>query len=144
MKRSPWTSVAVLTGSSKQSMTKTIKERINDLEERLRRAMLDGLIADLEELLAPDLIFTNHVGQLLGKQDDLEAYRSGTLTITQLLPTEQQMRAAGNSIVVSVRMRLQGTYAGLPASGEFRFTRVWAPSSQNTWHVVAAHAGLVT
>lgn len=65
-------------------MLKTIEEQITDLEHRLRNAMLNGLVADLDELLAPDLIFTNHVGQLLGKQDDLDAYRSGVLKIAQL------------------------------------------------------------
>lgn len=124
-------------------MLKTIEEQITDLEHRLRNAMLNGLVADLDELLAPDLIFTNHVGQLLGKQDDLDAYRSGVLKIAQLSPTEQQMRTAGNAVVVSVRMQLQGTYAGQPANGDFRFTRVWVSSPQNAWHVVAAHAGLV-
>jgi hypothetical protein len=45
--------------------------------------------------------------------------------------------------VVSVRMRLIGTYGGAPANGDFRFTRVWARSRQETWQVVAAHAGLI-
>jgi hypothetical protein len=125
------------------SMEQLIEKRITELEDRLQRAMLNGLIEELDDLLAPDLVFTNHLGWLLGKQDDLEAYRSGALKITELLPSEQQFRRAGNAFVVSVRMQLRGTYAGAPANGDFRFTRVWAPASEDAWHVVAAHAGLI-
>jgi hypothetical protein len=124
-------------------MKQSVEERISELENRLQSAMLNGVVAELDDLLAPDLIFTNHLGRLLGKQDDLEAYRSGALKITELLPSEQQMRKAGNVVIISVRMQLRGTYAGEPANGDFRFTRVWAPSSEEAWHVVAAHAGLI-
>jgi ketosteroid isomerase-like protein len=124
-------------------VSQLVEEQIAELENRLRNAMLNGMVADLDELLAPDLIFTNHLGRLLGKQDDLNAYRSEALNITELSPSEQQVRKAGDVVVVSVRMQLRGTYGGEPASGDFRFTRVWAPSPKNAWHVVAAHAGLV-
>jgi ketosteroid isomerase-like protein len=93
--------------------------------------------------LAPELIFTNHLGQLLGKENDLAAYRSGTLKVKELKPSEQQVRLHGDIAIVSVRMQFSGTYDGNPANGDFRFTRVWAPSPHKTWHVVAAHAGIV-
>jgi len=105
--------------------------------------MLSADIAALNELLAPDLIFTNHLGQLLRKDDDLAAYRSGVLKIVSLEPSEQHVRALGDVAVVSVRIRLTGTYEGAPANGDFRFTRVWARSQQETWQLVATHAGLI-
>ncbi len=94
--------------------------------------------------LAPDLIFTNHFGQLRCKDDDLEAYRSGILKISELDPSEERVRVAGEAAIVSRRMRIMGTYGGNPANGDFRFTRVWVRSSHQTWQVVAAHAGIVS
>jgi ketosteroid isomerase-like protein len=124
-------------------MNRSAEAQIVDAEERLRTAMLHSDVSALDELLAPELIFTNHLGQLLGKENDLAAYRSGTLKVKELKPAEQQVRLHGDVAIVSVRMQLSGTYDGNPANGDFRFTRVWALSPQKTWHVVAAHAGIV-
>jgi ketosteroid isomerase-like protein len=124
-------------------MIPTLEDRIKDAEDRLRIAMLSSDVSSLDELLAPDLIFTNHLGQLLGKDNDLAAYRSGMLKVIVLTPSEQQIRVVGEIAIVSVRMQLAGTYDGGPANGDFRFTRVWALSPQETWRVVAAHACIV-
>lgn len=43
-------------------MTNTIETQILEAEERLRLAMLGSDVAALDELLAPDLIFTSHSG----------------------------------------------------------------------------------
>jgi ketosteroid isomerase-like protein len=124
-------------------MHSPLQEQIVQVEDRLRTAMLSADIAALNELLAPDLIFTNHLSQLLRRDDDLAAYRSGVLKVVSLEPSEQHVRALGDVAVVSVRIRLTGTYEGAPANGDFRFTRVWARSQQETWQLVAAHAGLI-
>jgi ketosteroid isomerase-like protein len=124
-------------------MTQSIETRILNAEEQLRLAMLASDVDVLHELLAPDLIFTNHFGHLMSKQDDLAAHRSGMLKIRKLKPSERHIRLHGETVVVSVRMQLEGTYDGNPANGDFRFTRVWAVSPSGAWHVVAAHAGIV-
>jgi ketosteroid isomerase-like protein len=124
-------------------MTPTLETQIVDAENRLRTAMLSSDVSSLDELLAPELMFTNHLGQLLDKENDLAAYRSGMLKVKELKPSEQQIRLNGEVAIVSVRMLLAGTYDGSPANGDFRFTRVWALSPRKTWRVVAAHAGIV-
>ena len=124
-------------------MNQTAEAQILDAEDRLRAAMLSSDVGALDALLAPDLIFTNHLGQLLGKENDLAAHRSGVLKVKELRPSEQHVRFSAGVAIVSVRMQLLGTYNGEPANGDFRFTRVWALSGEKTWHVVAAHAGLV-
>lgn len=124
-------------------MYQTREAQIVEAEDRLRTAILNSDLAVLEQILAPELIFTNHLGQLLDKESDLAAHRSGVLRVKELEPSEQHVRINGNVAIVSVRMRLTGTYDGRPANGDFRFTRVWALSSNKTWNVVAAHAGIV-
>ena len=124
-------------------MNGPLQEQIAQAEDHLRSAMLTSDVAALNELLAPDLIFINHLGLLLSKDDDLAAYRSGVLKVVSLEPSEQHVKALGDVAVVSVRVRLTGTFGGAPANGDFRFTRVWARSQQETWQIVAAHAGLI-
>jgi ketosteroid isomerase-like protein len=124
-------------------MNQTMEAQIDVAEDRLRTAMLASDISVLIELLSPELLFTNHLGQLLGKEDDLASYRSGILRVTELEPSEQHIQTPGDVAIVSVRMRLSGTYDGHPANGDFRFTRVWALSSEKTWQVIAAHATLI-
>lgn len=124
-------------------MNPIAEAEIAHAEDRLRKAMLASDVAALDDLLAPELTFTNHLGQLTGKQEELEAYGSGMLKVKELKPSEQNVQLRGNVAVVSVRTQLSGTYNGNPADGDFRFTRVWALSADNTWHVIAAHAGIV-
>ena len=124
-------------------MRQTVEAQIEDAEDRLRTAMLNSDVSVLDELLAPDLIFTNHLGQLLGKEDDLATHRSGLLRVEELKPSERRVRLIGDVAIVSVRTQMSGTYDGNPANGDFRFTRVWALAPDKTWRVVAAHSGIV-
>ncbi|PSN15631.1 DUF4440 domain-containing protein [filamentous cyanobacterium CCT1] len=124
-------------------MTESIKVQIIDAEERLRQAMLASDVGILNELLAPEIIITSHLGELLGKQDDLAAHKSGLIKIHDLEPSEQHIQIYGEMAIVSVRMQLSGSYNGSPANGDFRFTRVWAISSSGNWYIVAAHIGMV-
>ncbi len=122
-------------------MNKTVEMQIIEAEEQLRVAMLTSDVRILDELLAPELIFTNHLGQVLDKKDDLEAYMSGRLKVEQLNPSERQILFHEKVAVVSVLMRVSGTYDGNPANGDFRFTRVWAASAaRNSWQIIAAHS----
>ena len=124
-------------------MNPIAEAEIAHAEDRLRKAMLTSDVVALDDLLAPELTFTNHLGQLTGKQEELEAYGSGMLKVKELKPSEQNVQLRGDVAIVSVRTQLSGTYNGNPADGDFRFTRVCALSADNTWHVIAAHAGIV-
>ena len=124
-------------------MTETVETQIINIEERLRQAMLVSDVSVLNELLAPEIIITNHLGQLLEKQDDLAAHKSGFIKINELKPSEQHIQIHGEVAIVSVRMQISGSYDGSPANGDFRFTRVWAVSARGTWHIIAAHIGMV-
>ncbi|MBE9048243.1 nuclear transport factor 2 family protein [Pleurocapsales cyanobacterium LEGE 10410] len=77
--------------------------QIIEAEEQLRLAMLDSDVNVLDELLAPELIFTNHLGQVLGKQDDLTAHQSGKFKIATLTPSERCIQVIGNVAIVTVK-----------------------------------------
>jgi ketosteroid isomerase-like protein len=124
-------------------MPTAVEHQITVAEERLRLAMLASDSEALAELISPDLIFTNHLGQTLGKQADLELHRSGVLKFHTLEPSEIQVKANEEHAVVSVRMKVSGVYGGMPFSADLRFTRVWCRSAKDTWQIVAGHSSAV-
>lgn len=124
-------------------MGSRIEDQIVEAEERLRAAMLGSDVSALDELMADELVFTDHLGHVLGKQDDLGAHRSGLVKIDALTPSEQIIPVHGEVAIVSVRVHLSGSYAGTRSEGDFRFTRVWGRSASGGWQVVAGHACVV-
>lgn len=124
-------------------MSDKIEEEIYESEEQLRQAMLSSDVDSLDELLAANLIFTNHMGQVLTKEDDLEAHRSGILTIDELILSDPEIRVLKEVAVVSVQVHLVGSYNGARSEADFRFTRVWARSDEDIWQVIAGHSSVV-
>ncbi|NJK75882.1 MAG: nuclear transport factor 2 family protein [Microcoleus sp. SU_5_6] len=124
-------------------MNQTIETQIIDAEERLRQAMLASDVNVLNELIAPDIIITSHLGELLKKQDDLAAHESGLFKINELIPSDRHIQIHGEVAIVSVKMQVSGSYNGSPANGNFRYTRVWAVSASGNWHIIAAHISMV-
>ena len=124
-------------------MSNPIEAQILEAEERLRLAMLNSDVKVLDELLAPELIFTNHLGQVLGKQDDLAAHQSGKFKIETLISSDLRIQLIENVAIVNVKVHLIGSYEGAGFDNNLRFTRIWTLSSSNTWQIVAAHSSVV-
>lgn len=116
------------------------EEEIARLEERLRLAMLTSNVAELDELLAPELVFTSHFGTRFGKVEDLSAHRTGFFQLSSLTASEQVIRLVYGVAVVSVRVQASGRFSGVPVTDDLRFTRVWAKSPAGAWQVVAGHS----
>lgn len=122
-------------------MSVEAKQRVREAEERLRTAMLHSDVEALDDLLAPDLVFTSHQGQIIGKEDDLAFHRAGILRLSRLEASEQRIALHGDVAVVCVRMQITGELAGRPITEALRYTRVW--SLTPTLQIVAGHACLV-
>ncbi|PNI05652.1 DUF4440 domain-containing protein [Vibrio diazotrophicus] len=118
--------------------------QILEAEELLCNAMLESDTVALDKLLSSNLIFTNHLGQVLGKKDDLDAHKSGLLHISDISVDEQQIKLQTDTAVVFAKVTICGNYDGNPANGTFRFTRVWQNIEGNHWEVIAAHSSVIT
>jgi hypothetical protein len=126
-----------------QNMSKQSESQIIAIEERLRQAMLKSDVAELDALIAPELIFTSYLGQLVTKEQDLDIHRSGILNFRELTPSEQHIQLKEGFSVVSVKMHIVSSYAGVEIDQHYRFTRVWAISEANSLQIVAGHVGVV-
>jgi ketosteroid isomerase-like protein len=116
---------------------------IEDLEEKLRQAMLASDVEALDELIADDLIFTMHAGLVINKQDDLEAHRTGIQKFAKIELDDRQVRHYGDCIVVTVKALLAGEFNGQDYSDTYRFTRLWV-KRQNRWQIAVGHVSLVS
>jgi Domain of unknown function (DUF4440) len=125
-------------------MSKHSEEQIVEIEERLRQAMLKSDVAELDALIAPELIFTSYLGQLVSKQQDLAIHQSGILKFRALTLSEQHIQLNEGFSVVSVKMHILGSYEGTEVDQPFRFTRVWSVSSTGSLQIVAGHVGVVS
>jgi hypothetical protein len=119
-----------------------IKEIIIEKEEQLLKAMVSSDFKTLKNLLNDDLIFINHEGIVLTKDDDLKVHQSGDLKIAKLKAFDQQISIHQDTAVVSVRVTLEGLYSGQPFSGNFRYGRVWKVVNTKL-QVISAHASLI-
>lgn len=124
-------------------MNQSVELQIKECEERLRQAMLQSDLAALDALLAPDLIFTNHLGRLMTKQDDLKAHESGILKIEKLSLSNQKIKVNEGVVVVSVQAHVSGSFNGEASESNIRFTRVWSKTSNGYWQVIVGHSSIV-
>jgi ketosteroid isomerase-like protein len=104
---------------------------------------LQSDVSTLDELLAPDLLFTNHLGQLMTKQDDLNAHQSAIVKINKIEISDQRLKMIDSVAVVSVQARIRGTFAGESSESEFRFTRIWRKTQNDNWQVIAGHSSVI-
>ncbi|KAI9135725.1 nuclear transport factor 2 family protein [Acaryochloris sp. CCMEE 5410] len=126
-----------------QPLSLALEQHIIEVEERLRLAMLTSDVAALDQLLADDLVFTNHLGQTISKHDDLAFHQSGLCRFQTIEYSERRIQPLGEGVVVSVRVQWAGLYGETPFQDHLRFTRLWQRSSQDLWQVIIGHSSVI-
>ncbi|NHZ97985.1 nuclear transport factor 2 family protein [Massilia sp. CCM 8734] len=118
------------------------QEHIIGLEEQLRLAMLSADVDALDRLIAPDLLFTTHMGQIIGKQQDLDMHRSGLLKFRAIEAGERIVAAHGPVGVISARMNLVGSFGESQFNLDLRCTRTWRQADDGQWQILAGHMSI--
>ncbi|WP_026970404.1 nuclear transport factor 2 family protein [Aliagarivorans marinus] len=116
---------------------------IETLEERLRLAMLYSDTTELSELLADDLVFTNHLGQRMDKLQELDFHRERLFLFHNIELEAMQISPIQQAAVVVVTAQISGMFDGEQANGRFGFSRVWVERN-GRWQVLVAHSSLIT
>lgn len=112
---------------------------IESLEEKLQQAMLASDVAVLDELIAEDLVWTTHTGEVATKQDDLHAHRTGIFRFTKVEFHDRQIHSfSPDCVVVTLKAELAGSVNGEAFSESYRFTRVWL-QRHSRWQIAAGH-----
>lgn len=113
-----------------------IEEQINSKETQLQQAILSSDLQSLQDLLHPALQFVNPDGSVVGKATDIEAHRSGTISISSITSSEMNITGKRLTVIVTLLQFLKGTYEGQPFEGNYRYLRVWHYDDKD-WKVVA-------
>ncbi|HEX9387974.1 MAG TPA: nuclear transport factor 2 family protein [Anaerolineales bacterium] len=132
------------TSAFDQALVGIADQEIVILEARIRAAQLSADLTALEDLISDDLLFTGPDGQLGTKEQDIEAYRSGTVKFMAHVPEELRIRRVSADVAISsLRAQLTVDVAGNLSRGTYRYTRVWAREDGRAWRVVGGHVSLV-
>jgi hypothetical protein len=115
---------------------------IINYEERLREAMLNGDVNSLDSLINDNLIFVNHLGQILTKEADIGAHRSGVLNFTDIKILEQKVILLENYTVTVTRAALKGIFGVEPIEDEMCYSRVWQKDGDK-FTIVLGHCSSV-
>lgn len=105
-------------------------------EERLLEAMRTANADLLDSLLHDDLLFNGPTGETATKAQDLANYRSGGIQLRTLESSDLTLSEIGDTVVVAVTVKLQGSYMGQELDLRARYLRVWKQFGQE-WKVIA-------
>jgi hypothetical protein len=114
----------------------TQDEQIIECENRLLEALKTGDIKVLDELIHDNLIFNIPTGQTITKAMDIDNYRSGIMTVSEILATDQIIKSIDDISTVAVTLYLKAKYGDQIVDGKFRYLRVWK-LIENSWKVIA-------
>ena len=119
-----------------QPMNPEIENEIRACEARLYSAMLASDVAELDALIADDLLFAGPTGELATKAMDLELHRTGGTQFHEFTPKELEIRVWSEQFALaSAKIFLSGTYVGQAFAGDYRYTRIWRKGPHG-WQVV--------
>ncbi len=109
--------------------------------KRLNRAWMDAYtkrdVAFLDQYMSEDYVGTFPDGTVHDKKSEIEAVRSGAVTITQMTPREMKVRVYRDAAVITGQSTIEATVKGQEMSDEFRFTDVWIKLDEH-WRAVAS------
>lgn len=94
-------------------------------ENKLYRAIQDGNVSMLDELLHKDLLFIIPSGEVITKEIDLKTYQDGMLKIDELTPKTENLHIIDDVAVITLTMKLKGKYDGVAFEAIYRYIRFW-------------------
>lgn len=116
---------------------------IEAVEREFHDATLAADIQTLERLLAPGMVYVNHLGMLLGREENIAAHRSGLLKVRDIDVADRQILARDTMAVVTELVSVSSDYDGGSSSGVHRTMRVWERADNGQWQLLAAQSTAV-
>lgn len=103
-----------------------IKESdIEQLEIHLIDAIRESDISFLENIMHDSLIGIAPNGEIITKELDLAAHRSGNMTVHELIPEIEKIQIIEDIAIAIVTYYTKGEMFGNPVEGKFKYNRIW-------------------
>ncbi|MBD2111584.1 MULTISPECIES: nuclear transport factor 2 family protein [Cyanophyceae] len=121
-------------------MDSEIETQIRECEARLYAAMSASDVAELDLLIADDLLFAGPTGELATKAMDLDLHRTGGTQFHEFVPKGLEIRVLSEHFALaSAHVFLSGTYSGNAFAGDYRYMRVWR-RDRSGWQIIGGSA----
>ncbi|HEY6272346.1 MAG TPA: nuclear transport factor 2 family protein [Terriglobales bacterium] len=117
---------------------------IGKLEDEMRMAALKGDAGWWADYLTDSYVETDDHGKVSGKSEIIAMHRSPDLVIETLNLSDRNVQTFnGDTVIVTGKMTIAGTYRDHNLSGDYQFTRVWVKLGLE-WKLAAAQTAVVT
>jgi ketosteroid isomerase-like protein len=113
-----------------------VETAIRAAETRLLEAMRTSDVGALDQLIHDRLRFIGPDGVVYSKEDDLSRHRSGFQRMTRIEVEKLDIEPHGDTAIAIVDTRLEGSIAGAPFAGRYRYLRVWQKLDAG-WVIIA-------
>ena len=113
-------------------------QAVAKLEDEMRLAILKGTAGWWVEHLSEGFTGTDPHGKISNRAQTIELERSADLVYDTWNLSDRAVHIFnGNTVIVTGRVTVEGTYHGQSLSGDFQFTRVWVKNGV-LWELAAS------
>jgi len=113
-----------------------VEDGLRKLETDRAAAVVKGDVATLEKQTSDDYTLINAYGQMSGKSEMVDAFKSGKTKLTTDDLSDMKVRVYGNTAVITGKATVKGTMGGKDVDGQILFTRVYVKKG-GSWQSVA-------
>jgi hypothetical protein len=110
---------------------------IAELEEKLLDGFKKTDLRTLDLLFADGMLFHDQYGNVLDKEMDLNAYRTGLIRINKIDVSKREIRVFESIVIVSASLFIKGSYSDILLNGKYQWLRVWGKVKED-WKVISA------
>ena len=121
----------------RMSPTNVLTEEIASLNRQWMESYVRRDIGFLERHLSEDYVSTFPDGTVLDKQGEIELLKSGAVAMSEMTPSEMNVRIYGETAVITGQSTIKAIVKGEEVSGEYRFTDIWVRQHDH-WQAVAS------
>ncbi len=111
-------------------------QEVRELESKRIRYLIGNDLAQLDNMLSDDLVYTHSSGLVETKAQYLDALRSGQVKYQAVDHADVQVRVYADTAVLTGRSQVKLTSRGEERSFPIRFTLVYA-KQEGRWRMVA-------
>jgi len=113
-------------------------QAIGKLEDEMRIAILKGTAGWWVEHLSEGYTGTDFQGKVTNRDQTIELQRSTDLIYDTWNLSDRAVHSFnGDTVIVTGKVTVEGTYRGQSLSGDFEFTRVWVKNGL-VWELAAS------
>jgi ketosteroid isomerase-like protein len=117
---------------------RTTEQTVNELNGEVSRAYLAGNAERLAEIFDERFLFTNPLGHVLDREQELAQVRAGNLECDTFETHDVSIRLYADTAIVCGLAVVKGSYQQRDMTGHYRFTRVFVRRGDR-WTLASAH-----